>query len=1015
MNRSRAIRSTVGPLALSLALWPDPVDAQSLLPRPEPGRSLVLVEGKRPAEVDEPVRVVTAPDGRLFLVDRGKEDVLGFDANRVWKRNLSGLLGGDRFDDPIRAVVDSEGRVHVAEAGTGTVWVLDDRGVVRRIGGRGEEPGRFERLADIAIDLDDHLYAADSRGGSIQVFTPDGLLAGSFDGFGGIAFREPVLVAVDPARRIVVYDRGEEVVTAGDADGAVAWRFSIRDRFDGRDDLVDLTVDAEGRVYLLDRRSGRAWVLDREGALLGPLFGRGSPPGGFRRPVSITADAGGAIHVLDEEDLRVQEFSVAVESPVAARPRLHRGVGGDGRTWRPVARSTAGEDERWLAYDGAGYSVRAPDGRSLGRVAVEPPEDGPVAAGGRDGFLVVDRGDRLHRVGADGAVLGEIARRTAGGELKRPRSLAIRADGVLAVYDEDDHDLLLLDADGTYRQRIGRPGRGPGEVEDVVAVDFDAAGNLLVLDRRGTRVQQFDPYGAFLDDAPFGAGGPRPDAPFADLAADPFGGVWIARPDAGLVTRFDERLEPVCSIGDPQRVPRPIGLVVGADGTAWTRGVARDGQAIPLACDGPPPRPLPPVVTLSGDPPDVVLRWSAGLPGAVAWSIRREAGGEWREIARVEESSWTMPEETWASAPAGLALAGIDAKGRAGPLSEPVEDVFSPTLAALDDGRASDAERWLQAAAESVRAAAPGDAAERLTALGLARARAAAVGGDFERALGIVDDVGEAPEAEAVATRVGIYREAIRAAVAGGDGAAALTWLDRLAGSAPERLSPVEIRARRLADAGEGDVAARLLQDLGAEPDPGTGSIDRAVAEIRMALGQYRAAVVQMIDAYRAASGPAEREDLDRALAMLAEAAIEQISERGAGAAAAGEVLAELDSLAVSLDGPDRERWQARVAALSVKPRIQAALDLAASDFAAAREALETALAEAGSIFVEDEVRARAALGELALAAGQRDEAREQFRKVLEIRPEWSPDPEEFSPTVREFVESVRHREGSPP
>ena len=1011
----RGARAGAPMLAALAVLVAAPPAARSQLPSPEPGRALVLIEGRRPAEVDEPVRVHAAPDGRLFVVDRGKDDVLGFDAHRVWQGNLSGWLGGDRFDDPLRAVVDSRGRVHVAEAGTGTIWVLADGAAVRRVGGRGRESGRFERLADIALDADDYLYAADSRGARILVYTPDGLLAGSITGFGEVPFREPVLLAVDRGGRIVVYDRGQEAVTAGDVDGASAWRVPIAERFGGKDDLTDLAVDAAGRVYLLDRK-GRVWVLDREGRVLGSLFGRGTAPSGFRRPAGIAADGTDKLLVLDAEDRRVQEFTVRVEAPLAAAARVYHGVSGDGRAWRPVARtvSNAGS-ERWLAFDGAGYSVREADGRSLGRVAVEPPRDRPIAAGGPGGFVVVDRGDRLQRLDAEGAPLGEIPSRTAGGELKRPRALAIRPDGVLAVYDADDHDLLLLGPDGAYRQRVGRPGRGPGEIEDAVAVAFDARGGVLVLDRRGTRLQSFDAFGAYLDDAPLGPHGPRVDRPFADLAGDPFGGVWAALPEVGLVARFNDRFQAVCSVGDPQRMPRPVGIVVGSDGTAWTRGEDGDGQTVPFACDGPPPRPSTPALVVAGDPPVVTLQWTANLPRGVSYIVWRGVEGQWEEIARVEGASWTLPERAWARTPTWLALTGVDAQGRVGESSETVADVLTPALVALGEGRAADAEAWLDAVFEEARNR-PSSGPEELASLLQLRARAVAARGDFQRALGIIESAGSMLDpAAAAAARAGVYREAIRAASARGDGTTALSWLELLAQSSPAGLTPVEDRALRLAAAGDSYAAAHLLATLGAAVDPGPGRIDRTLAEIRMSQGRYREAIADMIAAYRGATDPVARQEADLALAVLAESAMDRIAEGGSDPGAAELILAALREFAATLVGSAREEWEQRAAALEVKPRIRAALELASSDFATARDMLEAALAEAGSIFADDEIRARAALGELALAANERDEAREQFQKILAIRPDWTPDPNEFSPTVRAFVDDVRSGRGSAP
>jgi tetratricopeptide (TPR) repeat protein len=371
--------------------------------------------------------------------------------------------------------------------------------------------------------------------------------------------------------------------------------------------------------------------------------------------------------------------------------------------------------------------------------------------------------------------------------------------------------------------------------------------------------------------------------------------------------------------------------------------------------------------------------------------------------------------EAYAGTPTRLSIAGIDAQGRAGEASEPVQDILTPAFVALSEGRSADAERWLTAAFEETRGRTPSEP-DQLASLARLRAWAVASGGDFERALGIVESAGSLldPHTAAV-TRMGIYREAIRAAATAGDGAAAVAWLDLVAQAAPGALTSLEERARGLASAGDTDAAARLLVALGGVRDPSPAAIGRAIAEIRMAGGRYEEALADMIAAYRAAADPAERDDLDRSLAILAEAALDRVSGDGAGPTAPGRVLAPLREFAATLAGSAREAWELRVAALEARPRIRAALELAPTDFSTARDMLEAALAEAGAIFVDDEIRARAALGELALAANEEGEAREQFLRVLELRPDWVPDPEEFSPTVRAFVDSLRHGGSSSP
>ena len=55
-----------------------------------------------------------------------------------------------------------------------------------------------------------------------------------------------------------------------------------------------------------------------------------------------------------------------------------------------------------------------------------------------------------------------------------------------------------------------------------------------------------------------------------------------------------------------------------------------------------------------------------------------------------------------------------------------------------------------------------------------------------------------------------------------------------------------------------------------------------------------------------------------------------------------------------------------------------------------------------------DELKARLSLGVVYVAYEMRGEAREQFKKLLEIKPDYTMRPEEFSTTVREVFDEAR-------
>ena len=155
----RALATLTGFLLVSLVLAPicdtGLRGQQGSAPALTPDRILTLVKGDRPAEVREPYRAVMVDDGRLFLTDSRKGDVLWFDENLVWKGNLAANHPQRTLGKPVRTVVDSRGRVLVADAESREIYLFADDQLTGTWGGRGDVPGRFDSLDDIARAIND--------------------------------------------------------------------------------------------------------------------------------------------------------------------------------------------------------------------------------------------------------------------------------------------------------------------------------------------------------------------------------------------------------------------------------------------------------------------------------------------------------------------------------------------------------------------------------------------------------------------------------------------------------------------------------------------------------------------------------------------------------------------------------------------------------------------------------------------------------------------------------------------
>ncbi|ORJ62436.1 hypothetical protein B5V00_03890 [Geothermobacter hydrogeniphilus] len=83
--------------------------------------------------------------------------------------------------------------------------------------------------------------------------------------------------------------------------------------------------------------------------------------------------------------------------------------------------------------------------------------------------------------------------------LSRPTGIAVSPDGQQVwVVDTGAHRLVHFDGDGNYLGEMGARGVAPGMFNFPLDADFDAEGNLYVLDAMNARVQVFSPQGKFL-------------------------------------------------------------------------------------------------------------------------------------------------------------------------------------------------------------------------------------------------------------------------------------------------------------------------------------------------------------------------------------------------------------------------------------------------------------------------------------------------------------------------------------
>ncbi len=218
-----------------------------------------------------------------------------------------------------------------------------------------------------------------------------------------------------------------------------------------------LAVDAAGNVYVSDRLNSRVVKYNAAGEYLSHFGSAGSGDGQFKEPRGIAiSPVNGNVFVADNGNARIQEFTPSGTF---------------------VSKLTANLLAPYdLVIDGEGVITASDPGKLVQFV--------PLTTGG-------------YSSSTETTVNGQ--------PMNRPGGLGIDADGDVWVAETGTDRVVEWERNfnnGKPRYdafvRFGSSGTGPGQFAEVYDVAVKPSGNLFVLDRNNSRVQQMSPTGEFL-------------------------------------------------------------------------------------------------------------------------------------------------------------------------------------------------------------------------------------------------------------------------------------------------------------------------------------------------------------------------------------------------------------------------------------------------------------------------------------------------------------------------------------
>ncbi len=287
--------------------------------------ALLGVTSKDAKILVKPYGIHADSNGRVYVADSATGRVTVFDS-KAKDVLIMGQKGQGRMNKAMGVVAGKDGRVYVTDLSAKRVVVIDSKGkFLKALGGK-------DVLANpVGIALDEkrgRIYVADSYAHQIVAFNPDGkvlfsigrknapgkLAAGSKDqawnrGIKEGEFRFPTNVTVDNEGKIYVIDALNFRVQVFNSQGEYLSSFGkLGDGFGQFARPKGVAVDSQGHVYVTDAGFNNVQIFNASGKLLLFFGSMGQGKGEFWLPAGISIDASNRIYVADQYNHRVQVF-----------------------------------------------------------------------------------------------------------------------------------------------------------------------------------------------------------------------------------------------------------------------------------------------------------------------------------------------------------------------------------------------------------------------------------------------------------------------------------------------------------------------------------------------------------------------------------------------------------------------------------------------------------------------------------------------------------------------------------
>jgi tripartite motif-containing protein 71 len=218
-------------------------------------------------------------------------------------------FGSERLREPVRVVTGPDGRVYVLDSDRSKIKLFSYRGDALgdlTLPGVGEKP----MFGTIGFDADGNFYVGENESCQVLVYSPDfkprqrfgtcGSEEGQFQAIAGIAVSKDRIVVVDAqVLAVQIFDRHGDFVRGWGIHDMGIQNFSLP---------ASVALDSQGHVVVLDMLRHEIKFFDAEGNFLARFGGLGSRTGQEAYPSGIVIDSSDRLYVVEKGNQRVQVF-----------------------------------------------------------------------------------------------------------------------------------------------------------------------------------------------------------------------------------------------------------------------------------------------------------------------------------------------------------------------------------------------------------------------------------------------------------------------------------------------------------------------------------------------------------------------------------------------------------------------------------------------------------------------------------------------------------------------------------